>query len=159
MDEKSIAIKQEIISLLGEINRKGISNVIAYLNQSDYFTAHCHHHHRNEGGLAEHSLDVYHKMREKSPELPDDSCRIVALLHDLCTTHLEGYNEIGSHHHGQRSVELLKVLDFELTEDEWVAISRHMHHVPKEEINDNTQLWLSLYLCDKMSAREQSHLL
>lgn len=150
--EESI-IKQEIISLLSDVDREGIDNVIAYLNQSDYFTAHCHHHHRNEGGLAEHSLDVYHKMREMAPDLPDESCRIVALLHDLCTTRLEGYNKVKSHHHGQRSVELLKVLGFELTEDEWVAISRHMHHVPKEDLNEYTQLWHSLYLCDKMSAR------
>ena len=40
--------KTEIISLLSDVNRDGIGNVIAYLNQSDYFTAHCHHHHRYE---------------------------------------------------------------------------------------------------------------
>ena len=63
--------KTEIISLLSDINREGISNVIAYLDKSDYFTAHCYHHHRYDGGLAEHSLGVYHEMRALAPELPD----------------------------------------------------------------------------------------
>lgn len=89
-----------------------------------------------------------------APELSEESCRIVALLHDLCTTHLEGYNEVERHHHGMRSVELLKALGFELTEDEWVAISRHMHHVPSDELSEETKLWYYLHLCDKGSARQ-----
>lgn len=144
--------KTEIISLLSEIDRKGMERVIAYLDESDYFTTHCYHHHRYGGGLADHSLDVYHRMREAAPELPDESCRIAALLHDLCTTHLQGYNEVESHHHGKRSVELLKALGFELTEDEWVAISRHMHHVPTAEQNEQNMLWYYLHKCDKESA-------
>lgn len=150
---KDFNTRQEIISLLNDVDRKGMSHVIAYLEESDYFTAHCHHHHRHKGGLAEHSLDVYHRMREMAPELPDESCKITALLHDLCTTHMEGYDNIENHRHGKRSVELLKTLGFELTEDEWVAISRHMHHVPAKEPNTYTQLWHTLYVCDKMSAR------
>lgn len=145
--------KTEIISLLSDVNREGISSVISYLHHSSYFTDHCHHHHRYEGGLAEHSLDVYYRMREMAPELNDVSCRIVALLHDLCTSHLDGYNEVGHHHHGQRSVELLDTLGLELYEDERLAISKHMHHVPTEELNEHTLLWNCLHQCDSMSAR------
>ena len=150
---KEFNTRQKIISLLCDVDRKGMSHVIAYLEESDYFTAHCHHHHRHKGGLADHSLDVYYRMREMTPELPEESCKITALLHDLCTTHMEGYDNIENHRHGKRSVELLKTLGFELTEDEWVAISRHMHHVPAKELNTYTQLWHTLYVCDKMSAR------
>lgn len=145
--------KTEIISLLSDINREGISNVIAYLDKSDYFTAHCYHHHRYDGGLAEHSLGVYHEMRALAPELPDESCRIVALFHDICTSHMPGYDTVAHHHHGQRSVDLLDVLGLELHDDERLAISRHMHHVPAKEPNTYTQLWHTLYVCDKMSAR------
>ena len=145
--------KAEIISLLSDVNREGISNIIAYLHQSDYFTAHCHHHHRFEGGLAEHSLDVYKKMRTMAPELSDESCRNAALFHDICTSHLSGYDAVAHHHHGQRSVDLLDVLGFDLHEDERLAISRHMHHVPKEDINESTRRWSCLHQCDKMSAR------
>lgn len=145
--------KTEIISLLSDVNREGISSVISYLHHSSYFTDHCYHHHRYEGGLADHSLDVYYRMREMDSELNDESCRIVALLHDLCTSHLPGYNEVGHHHHGQRSVELLDTLGMELHEDERLAISRHMHHVPKDEFSEQTRLWDCLHRCDTMSAK------
>ena len=148
----TISSKAQIISLLSDINRQGISNVIAYLHQSDYFTAHCHHHHRYEGGLADHSLDVYLRMRALAPELSDESCRIVALFHDICTSHLNGYDAIAHHHHGQRSVDLLDVLGFELLEDERMAISRHMHLVPQDELSEDTKLWYFLHLCDRQSA-------
>ena len=146
--------KTEIISLLSDINREGISNVIAYLDKSDYFTAHCYHHHRYDGGLAEHSLGVYHEMRALAPELPDESCRIVALFHDICTSHLPGYDAVAHHHHGQRSVDLLEVLGLELHDDERLAISHHMHHVPSAEQSERTKLWNYLHLCDRNNARE-----
>ena len=152
MKERSANIKTEIISLLSDINREGIGNVIAYLHQGDYFTAHCYHHHRNEGGLAEHSLGVYHEMRAMAPELSDESCRIVAFFHDICTSRLEGYDKVSWHHHGQRSVDLLDVLGFELHDDERLAISHHMHHVPASELNEETILWYWLHLCDRKNA-------
>lgn len=146
--------KTEIISLLSDVNRDGMGNVIAYLEHSDYFTARCHHHHRFKGGLAEHSLGVYWTMRAFAPDLPDESCRIVALFHDLCTSRLEGYDAIGYHHHGQRSVELLDALGFDLHDDERLAISRHMHHVPSSERSSETELWYYLHLSDRKNANE-----
>ena len=154
-NKSATALKTIIISLLSDVNREGIGNVIAYLHQSDYFMVHCHHHHHYEGGLADHSLDVYRRMRNLIPDLPDESCRIVALLHDLCTSHLEGYDAIGHHHHGQRSVDLLDVLGFELHDEERLAISHHMHHVPAGSNQTNTKLWFCLHLCDRMSAEEK----
>ena len=147
-----ISSKMQIISLLSAVHREGMDNVLAYLENSDYFTAHCHHHHRYKGGLAEHSLGVYFEMISWAPELPDDSCRSVALLHDLCTSRLEGYNDIGRPHHGQRSVELLDALGLELHDDERLAISRHMHHVPESQLSASTALWHYLHFCDRRSA-------
>jgi len=149
--------KVAIISLLGDVNREGIGNVIAYLFQSDYFTAHCHHHHRFEGGLADHSLDVYNRMRALAPDLSDESCRIVALLHDICTSHLEEFDSIGHHQHGKRSVALLDELGLELCDDERLAIRYHMHHVPLEEQSEVTKLWHFLHLCDKQSANDDKN--
>ena len=144
--------KMEIISQLRAVHREGMDNVLAYLENSDYFTTHCHHHHRYKGGLAEHSLGVYFEMITWAPELSDDSCRIVALLHDLCTSHLEGYNDIGRLHHGQRSVELLDALGLKLHDNERLAINRHMHHVPESELSESTALWHYLHLCDRRNA-------
>ena len=149
----TISSKTHIISLLSDINRHGIGNVVIYLLQSDYFTAYCHHHHRYEGGLADHSLDVYQRMRELAPELFDESCRIVALLHDICTSRHEKYDNISHHHHGQRSVDLLDALGFDLHQEERLAISCHMHHVPQDELSEDTMLWHVLHLCDKQSAQ------
>lgn len=150
---------EEIISLLEDTNREGIGNVIVYLLQSNYFTAHCHHHHRYEGGLADHSLDVYNKMRVLAPELPNESCRIVALLHDICTSHLEEFDSIGYHQHGQRSVALLDALGLELREDERLAICHHMHHVPVDKQSEETKLWQFLHICDHMSANGEENYL
>lgn len=148
----TISSKSQILSLLGDVNRQRIDNVITYLFQSDYFIAYCHHHHRYEGGLADHSLDVYLRMRAIASELPDDSCRIVALLHDICTSHHEGNDAIGRHHHGQRSIDLLDVLGLELQEEERIAIRQHMRHVPFSLLSEDTKLWHFLHLCDKLSA-------
>lgn len=146
--------KQEIISLLSDIEREGMGNVISYLVKSDYFTAHCHHHHRYKGGLADHSLGVYFEMIKMAPHLPDESCRIAALFHDLCTSHLEGLDEIGRHHHGQRSVDLLDVFGFELLNEERIAIANHMHHVPLSKMDETTELWHVLHTCDRKNANE-----
>lgn len=70
--------KQEIISLLGNIDREGMGNVITYMVRSDYFIAHCHHHHRYKGGLVDHLFGVYYEMIDMAPHLSDESCRIVA---------------------------------------------------------------------------------
>lgn len=153
MNSCGITSKAEVISLLSDVPRRGMDNVIAYLENSDYFTTHCHHHHRYVGGLADHSLGVYREMRKIAPDLPDDSCRVVALFHDLCTTKLEGYDEVGYHHHGQRSVDLLDVLGLELLDEERLAISRHMHHVPVSAHGDATKLWHFLHLCDRSNAK------
>lgn len=154
MCSTGISTKQQVISLLSDINRKGMDNVIAYLERSDYFTTHCHHHHHYEGGLADHSLGVYWEMRASAPELPDESCRIVALLHDLCTTHLEEYDDIGHHRHGLRSVRLLEALGVTLSNEEHLAISKHMHHVPSAERGLlSTALWYWLHHCDRRNAK------
>ena len=144
--------KSEVISLLSDVNREGINSVISYLHHSDYFAARCYHHHRYEGGLADHSLDVYHRMREMAPDLPDESCRIVALFHDICTSRLFGYDAVSHRRHGQRSLDLLDTLGMKLREEERIAISRHMHHVPSAELNERTALWDCLHECDKRSA-------
>lgn len=95
-------MKTKIIELLKATERDRIDKVIDYLeNKSDYFTAPAStaFHGNYEGGLAEHSLNVYNvAMRVKAamvgmkPELadriPDESIAIVALLHDLCKTNV-----------------------------------------------------------------------
>lgn len=82
-------VKGKIVSLLKETGRTGIINLIDYMEEGGFFTAPCSgaHHLSREGGLAEHSLNVYYGMLELDKalgsELPADSIIICGLLHDL----------------------------------------------------------------------------
>ena len=82
--------KEEFIRVFREnITREGGDRFLEWLSKTDFFTApasskfHC----ACEGGLAMHSLSVYHTMREKHFEEgvdSEESFAITALLHDVC---------------------------------------------------------------------------
>lgn len=87
-------MKNKIISLLKSTERKNIENLIGYMEQSDFFTAPCstQYHLAYEGGLAEHSLNVYNQMSIWSAEgtgtmtlgnFNHTNIIITSLLHDL----------------------------------------------------------------------------
>lgn len=92
---ESDGIRQEIIELLESTKRPGIDNLIEYLFESKFFNAPCsgQYHLCKEGGLAEHSLNVYKytyavavQLMETQSIFDDDfknSLIIVSLLHDL----------------------------------------------------------------------------
>ncbi len=89
--------KEEFISIYNEhIKRPGADKLLEYLKKSDFFTApsSTRFHGSYEGGLVEHSVNVYHCLkayleRPRVKELykmnySDETIAIVALLHDLC---------------------------------------------------------------------------
>ena len=55
------ANKKDIISILETVKRPGIDRLIEWLCKNDYFTAPAStmYHSNYEGGLAQHSLNVY----------------------------------------------------------------------------------------------------
>ena len=72
-----------------KVHRAGADELLAWLETTDFFTApastkfHC----ACLGGLVQHSVSVYHVMREKhfDPETDsEESFAICALLHDVC---------------------------------------------------------------------------
>lgn len=92
MDEKKI---ERFESLLRNTKREGIEDLISYLRKSDFYTApaSAKYHSCHEGGLIEHSLNVYDCLKNKvfNPtwheillDIPDESLIISALLHDFC---------------------------------------------------------------------------
>ena len=121
--------KEEILSLLKEVDRPGIDKVIWYLNESTYFCSFFGSHHNFSGGLAVHSLGVYQEMKKLGLSLPEDSMRIVALLHDICKAHLRDYDHIGKGRHGYRSVKLLEALGLKFHTGEYYSIEKHMHRI------------------------------
>ena len=95
-----MTIKDEFISIYRtHIHRPGAEQLLDYLeNHSDFFEAPAstRYHLSYEGGLAEHSLNVYHCLKaylerdrvknEYGLQVSDETIAIVALLHDVCKT-------------------------------------------------------------------------
>lgn len=65
-------MKEEFLNLLKSIQREGIEKLIAYLEKTDFFKAPAstRFHGNYEGGLLEHSLNVYHLLKEKVAQKP-----------------------------------------------------------------------------------------
>ena len=89
--------KTEFVEILKATERENIDYVIEDLEDLGFFEApaSCKNHYNFEGGLVEHSLNVYKVARMLKEEMgklrpdvvnriPDDSIAIAALLHDVC---------------------------------------------------------------------------
>ena len=93
--EKSIV---EFESLLGQVKREGMDNLISFIKKSDFYTAPAstRYHSNFKGGLLIHSLNVYDRLYQKlqnddawfrnGKTYSDETLIIVALLHDVCKT-------------------------------------------------------------------------
>ena len=105
-----MSAKEEFIEIFKQnITRPGADALLDYLeHKSDFFTApaSARYHSAYEGGLCEHSVNVYHCLadylsRPRVQELygleyTDETIAIVSLLHDLC--------KIGCYKPGTRNV-------------------------------------------------------
>ena len=86
-------------SLLQSVKRDGMENLLKFIRKSDFYTAPAstRYHLCCEGGLLQHSLNVYDLLDKKQKEdgvwkdvlkdIPHESIVIVSLLHDLCKTY------------------------------------------------------------------------
>lgn len=135
------------------IERPGAAELMAWLESTDFFSAPAstRYHEAYEGGLAEHSVNVFNELIRLLKAFPEvvvtaETAAIVALLHDLCKvnmyktelrnkkdesgrwiqvptyTHKEEFNFGG---HGSKSVYLIQRF-MPLTEAEATAINCHM---------------------------------
>lgn len=84
--------------LLLSTEREGIEKLLEFIRKSDFYTAPAstRFHSCHEGGLLEHSLNVYDCLTAKRnnpiwkpifDEISESSLIVVALLHDLCKTY------------------------------------------------------------------------
>ena len=98
-------MKEQFIKLLQATKRTGIESVVSYLEQAGFFLAPASvsRHLSHEGGLLEHSLNVWKMAQmlrmqtigmrpELEKQLPEDSVTIAALLHDVCKANI--YNTV-----------------------------------------------------------------
>lgn len=152
--------KEEFLEIYrNTIQREGSDKLLEYLlsSHSDFFSAPAstRYHGAYEGGLLEHSLNVYHCLRDYlsrprtkevyNMQYPEETVAIAALLHDLCkvnfykTDFRNAKNEQGTwekvpyysiddrlpYGHGEKSVYIISGY-MKLTREEAFAIRYHM---------------------------------
>lgn len=101
-------------NLLQSVNREGINVLLTFIRKSDFYTAPAstRYHSCHEGGLLEHTLNVYDRLMNKCKDtlwqgntiIKNENIVISALLHDICKTYFYGtelknkkvYKETGS---------------------------------------------------------------
>ena len=150
-----------------KITREGSDKLLEYLQKSDFFTAPAstRYHGAHEGGLLQHSLNVYdclvdilNRPRMKAlygVEYSDESIAIAGLLHDICkvnfykTSFRNVKDENGKwvsapyytiednlpYGHGEKSVYIVSGF-MRLTRDEAFAIRYHMGFSGPEDTNN-----------------------
>ncbi len=139
-----------IAALRTNVKREGVENLIAYLEESDFFTAPAStkFHLACEGGLCEHSYNVFQRLltMAKSENAPYsmETLAICGLLHDVCKantykTEMRNVKENGEwvkkpyyavdekypYGHGEKSVFIVQNY-MRLTAEEAMAINWHM---------------------------------
>ncbi len=157
--------KERFIKIYTEnIKREGADKLLEYLLSSDFFTApaSARFHSSYEGGLCEHSLNVYDCLtgyvnsdRFKNTfgfSYSDESMAIVSLLHDLCKIGIykKGFRNVKDekgtwqrvetyeyddqlpYGHGEKSVYIISGY-MRLTREEAFAIRYHMGYSSTED--------------------------
>ncbi len=145
-------MKENFIELLNGIDREGMDKLIEFLNHSDFFEAPAStkYHGAWKGGLLEHSMKVYEILKTKTEDT--DSCKIIALLHDICKTNFyktdfrnvkkDGVWEQVPYYtvedgipygHGEKSVMMISEF-IKLTPEEKYAIRWHMGFTEPKEL-------------------------
>ena len=119
--QKVMANKEEFNRILRATGRPGVESVISHLDSTDFYTRPAGRHHTEEGGLVQHSLEVYRIMRCFAWFQPSESIVVTALMHDMGKIDYGGW-------HPWRSVKHLNEWGFVLTDKEAYAI--FYHHKP-----------------------------
>jgi hypothetical protein len=139
--------KEKIIASLKSTKRKGIDDLVDWLNTSNFFVspASTMFHGNYEGGLAAHSYAVYeefdNRVKRYGLNVSEDSAIISGICHDLCKVDAYIPNKLKSGNlseskpyrledtfpvgHGEKSV-ILTNRYLPLTEQESVIIRWHM---------------------------------
>lgn len=148
--------KEKFIKYFNEnIKREGASNLLSYLEKSDFFTAPAStkFHSNFEGGLVKHSVLVYERFLNKLKNeygenynqiISNESIAIIGLLHDICKVDYykldyRNVKEDGNwvqkpyytvedslpYGHGEKSVYIISSF-MKLTREEAMAINWHM---------------------------------
>ena len=149
-------LHEEFIKICRDnIKREGIDELLEWLEKSDFFSAPAStkFHGNYQGGLVEHSLNVYKCLKmlievNKIEDISEETVAIVSLFHDICKAN---FYKVGTRNvkdentgqwykkevyeiddtvfpigHGEKSCIILQWFLKKLTIDELLAIRHHM---------------------------------
>lgn len=139
---ESNVCKEEFLRIYNQnlTGRPGASDFLAWLSDTDFFTAPASskYHLARPGGLVEHSVNVYLWLRQlmcdNETDWNDESVTICGLLHDVCKANIykpgakdQSYtiSDEFPYGHGEKSVYLIQK-HMALTDEEAQAIRFHM---------------------------------
>lgn len=145
--------KERFVALCEQISRPGIEGLMEWLERSDFYIAPAssRFHGSYQGGLLEHSLNVYDELKRLLKAYPEvqvseETAIICSLFHDLCKVNMyktekrnrkndagrwesyDAYTIAEQFHfggHGSKSVFIAQQF-IKLTPEEAVAINCHM---------------------------------
>ena len=181
--------KEQFCALFRQhVKREGAEELLNYMLSagSDFFTAPAstRFHGNYEGGLCEHSLNVYHNLKEYlnrpytkklfSQEYSEESIVIVSLLHDLCkmncykTSFRNTKNEAGQwvkvpyfefednlpYGHGEKSVYIISGF-MRLSREEAFAIRYHMGFTSTDDARNVSKAFEMYPLAFALSVADQ----
>ena len=142
-------LKAQFLAIYNEnIQRDGADDLLKWLSESDFFvgSASTRFHGSHEGGLLEHSLNVYHCLKEivQQAGLQDtyspETIAISALLHDVCKVNFykKGFRNAKDEESGQWYKKEVYEIDekFPCGEhaDKSIIIIQNFIHLEPEEI-------------------------
>lgn len=155
MSDINVTKAEFIDTFLSNIHREGADKLLDYLTNNDFFTApaSARYHLAQTGGLCEHSLNVYKRLKavvrqehgdDYAKVYSDETLAICGLLHDVCKVnyYVTEYRNVKENDewvkkpyfkveekfpygHGEKSVFILSQY-IKLTAEEAMAINWHM---------------------------------
>lgn len=99
-----MSVREDFLNAFSEaVERPGADKLAVWLETTDFFTAPAstRFHGAHEGGLAEHSLNVYHRLQTEvtvstgSPNVKPESVAICGFLHDICKANFYKVSQAG----------------------------------------------------------------
>lgn len=155
--------KEQFLGIFNDaVKRSGKEKLLDYIGKTDFFTAPAStkYHGAYEGGLVEHSLNVFRRM-QKHQQYSLETLAIVSLLHDLCKADFyaidyknvkqpdgswekEPYYTINDKlpigNHGDKSVFIIQRF-MPLAAEEVAAIRYHMGAFQEGDIKDISKVY------------------
>ena len=103
------------------IHRDGIDELMQWLDSTDFYSApsSTRYHSAYPGGLCDHSITVYKRLKSLQDSESDETIALVALFHDLCKVN---FYKVSTRNTKDESGRWIKVPYYEYSDDESLPV-------------------------------------